>query len=152
MQISLLREAFRQNIMAFSPRYLRRPFPSPSSPPSLGFRDRAELLDSTFLRMGMLAVLRSRCVCTCRKTDWIPAGNLTIAIGVALWVFPSKSWCSYRTADTTASSICRPFVFGRLCTIYSLKICILCLFFAPCLLISRFLFLFFPARPVWLWG
>ncbi|CAN0403204.1 unnamed protein product, partial [Ectocarpus sp. 13 AM-2016] len=27
-----------------------------------GFRDRAELLDSTFLRMGMLAVLRSRCV------------------------------------------------------------------------------------------
>ncbi|CAN0285924.1 unnamed protein product, partial [Ectocarpus sp. 13 AM-2016] len=25
-----------------------------------GFRDRAELLDSTFLRMGMLAVLRSR--------------------------------------------------------------------------------------------
>lgn len=27
-----------------------------------GFRDRAELLDSTFLRMGMLAVLRSRYV------------------------------------------------------------------------------------------
>lgn len=27
-----------------------------------GFRDRAELLESTFLRMGMLAVLRSRYV------------------------------------------------------------------------------------------
>lgn len=61
-----LLETLGEKNRAFSPHPPHRPLPAPSSPPSLGFRDRAELLDSTFLRMGMLAVLRSRYVCTRR--------------------------------------------------------------------------------------